>query len=401
MTARTAAARAHSAKVVRGMPAKAAVHCVHAVALFAAFMLGSALPSSAAEPAARAAPAEAPSHREMVRATIDEHILPLLTDFKDKAVVLAGVVPVHCGEGDSDDGLPGALAEAFEAAVVSWAAVAIDRIGPARKKDRATRISFWPDPRGIVRRQLRPKLAKRDPALTTESGVAEQSVALQGLPALELLLYTSGKNEGADARRYRCAAATAIAANVATQAKDMLAGWRGEDGWRHKMLSPGPENDLYRNEAEAAGEILKSYLAAAQIVRESMVIPWIAAVEKGRRYASLPFESSGLSKRYLTRSLESLELMHKTLGLTSYARVHARKAPEDEWIVSWLRNAFVSLQRNAAQAELPGSGTAREGPHLKALQRVKFYINGLRQIVGRKLAKAADIFLGFNELDGD
>jgi hypothetical protein len=32
---------------------------------------------------------------------------------------------------------------------------------------------------------------------------------------------------------------------------------------------------------------------------------------------------------------------------------------------------------------------------------MRFSISGLRQIVSRELAPAADIVLGFNELDGD
>lgn len=343
--------------------------------------------------------AEASTHTRMVRRTIDEQILPLLSRFQDKATALEEAVQEHC-KSDNPDGLA-KLDKAFADAVVAWAAVSVDRIGPARKKDRATRISFWPDPRGVVRRQVRGKLAASDPALTTPEGVSKQSVALQGLPALELLLGARPRSEDEALHSYRCTAAAAIAANVNQQATEMLNGWKGSQGWRGLMLEAGPDNELYKNEQEAAAEIVKSYLAAVQIVRDSIILPWIEAIDKKKKWAGLPFEASGNSQAYLENTIHSLEELHKTLELDAFAERAAQKDEKDKWIVSWLKNAYSRMRRDSASLDLPAKAALKSDPDLSALKRLKFYTNGLRQIVGRKLVKEAGIFLGFNELDGD
>src|SRR3546814_13939620 len=50
-------------------------------------------------------------------------------------------------------------------------------------------IYFWPDPRGITLRQVQGLLGQADGSMPDAAGLATQSVALQGLPALEYVLY--------------------------------------------------------------------------------------------------------------------------------------------------------------------------------------------------------------------
>jgi uncharacterized protein len=347
---------------------------------------------------AEAAP-HPPTHRQMVERAIDTHVLPQVVDFVGKAEALARVVASDCDKGGAEP--VATVREAFTDAVLSWAVVSTDRIGPARKKDRATRIAFWPDPRSVVRRQVRQLLAKPDWSLAAPEAIARQSVGLQGLPALELLVFPEAREESAEEVRFRCALAAAIAANIATQAAEMHKGWLGAEGWRHKMLSTGPQNSLYKTDAEAAAEFVKSYLAAIEIIRRNELDPWQKAVEASRKSAGLPYERAGLSKKYLSASLASIHELHVALQLDEFAAVLAKKDPSKKWMVSWLKNAFASMDRDVAGLELPEETAAKGSTDTTQIRRLLFYTNGLRQIVGREIAPAAGLFLGFNELDGD
>lgn len=346
---------------------------------------------------------DAPSYKQMVIAAIDEHILPNLDDFARKADELSEAVGKDCLPSDAKAASD--VKAAFTAAVSSWARVATDRIGPARKRDRATRISFWPDPRGIVRRQMRGILANRDEALLQPAAIEKQSVAVQGLPALEILLFSSPSSEKPEERKYRCELAQAIAANVAKQAEDMKAGWMGAQGWRETMLTPGPENKIYKTEADVAAEVVKSYLTALQIIRDNQVLPWLDAVTKSKTWARLPFESAGLSQAYLANQIASLGELHRELGLDAYAKQIAAKDEKKKWIVDWLPNAYKGMAKQASQLQLPAQAAKDKSTDIKqktrALARLKFFTNGLRQIVGREIVPATGLFLGFNELDGD
>ncbi len=337
-----------------------------------------------------------PTHHEMVRRSIDEVFIPALSEFIDKARDLEAAVLQHCMENRS-----ASIKAAFEAAVIAWAAVAFDRTGPAGKKDRAIRISFWPDPRGAVRRHVYRKLATADPALTTPERLSQQSVALQGLPALELLIYSKSDKVSEEQRAYRCRYASAIGTNVVRQAEEMLQGWKGSKGWRHQMLSAGPNNTVYKSDAEAVAEVLKSYLAAAQIIREQIITKWLEAIEAKKRWAGLPFERSQLSKAYLHEGLRSLTAMYDSLGIQAHARKLAFSNKGDAWIEGWLQNSMITAERNIDRVELPANLGTQTAAVATSLRHLKFYANGLRQLIGRKISKAADIFIGFNELDGD
>lgn len=344
-----------------------------------------------------------PTYREMVVAAIDKHILPHLDDFTKKARDLSGAVKQNCLASNPD--AISKIDAAFAAAVESWAGVATDRIGPARKRDRATRISFWPDPRSIVRRQVRQMLAKHDDKLLQPGAIEKQSVAVQGLPALELLLKKDVGDETPEQKRFRCGLAANIAANISKQADDMKAGWLGPQGWRQTMLSPGADNPIYKTEADVAAEVLKSYLTALQIIRDNEVLPWLKAVEKSKKWARLPFEGSGLSQPYLANQIASLGELHRVLRLDDYAKQAAAKDKKKAWIVEWLTVAFKTMDKQAKLVKRPSEAAKDTSTGVKQktkpLTQLKFYTNGLRQIVGRDIVPATGLFLGFNELDGD
>jgi predicted lipoprotein len=80
----------------------------------------------------------------------------------------------------------------------------------------------------------------------------------------------------------------------------------------------------------------------------------------------------------------------------------ARSAPSDKtWMPRWITAAFERLARDgpAAVESLP---QAKDNPNrARDLRMVRFHVEGIRKLVGRELAPAAGLMIGFNELDGD
>ena len=67
-------------------------------------------------------------------------------------------------------------------------------------------------------------LKNRDASVTEPDPLAEKSVALQGLPALEYLLYGDGADalaQSGEAGAFRCSFAASIATNVDRIARDV------------------------------------------------------------------------------------------------------------------------------------------------------------------------------------
>ncbi len=192
------------------------------------------------------AKAERKTHAEMVHAAIDTHILPRLERLATATSHLEAAVASICS--GAKGGRIGADA-AFKETVLAWGAIDFVRFGPIAEGHRLERFFFWPDPRGITARQLSAALAKRDEALLAPGALATQSAAIQGLSALEMLLYDQAHplDAAGDDARYRCAYASAIAANLRTIAHEVSEAWQGPEGWHMKMEAPGSDNPLYKD----------------------------------------------------------------------------------------------------------------------------------------------------------
>ena len=74
---------------------------------------------------------------------------------------------------------------------------------------------FWPDRKGIGLKQVQAALAAKDPTAADAAQLAGKSVAMQGLGALEFVLFGTGAETLAGTGdAYRCAYGAAIAANL-------------------------------------------------------------------------------------------------------------------------------------------------------------------------------------------
>ena len=190
--------------------------------------------------------AEPPSHTAIVQAAIEKHVIPHIDALKEAAAQLPGAVASMCRTGSAaakED-----LSSRFRNVVKAYAGIDFLRFGPMLEGGRRERLSFWPDPRGFVGRQLRLILLNKDEAVVQPGAIAKQSVAVQGLSALEALMTDKEFPLGpGEASRYRCELAEAIAANIVSVADEISDGWEKPGGWKDKMLHPGADNDTYKS----------------------------------------------------------------------------------------------------------------------------------------------------------
>ena len=85
------------------------------------------------------------------------------------------------------------------------------------KENRLERILFWPDRKSTGLKQVQRALAEKDATATNPAKLKGKSVAMQGLGALEFVLFGTGAEKLAGpGEDYRCAYGRAIAGNVGT-----------------------------------------------------------------------------------------------------------------------------------------------------------------------------------------
>ena len=182
---------------------------------------------------------------------------------------------------------------------------------------RYERFAFFPDVHGTGARQMRQFLAGKDEKLLAPGALARQSAAVQGLPALESLLYSgdSALLVADTPEPFRCALAAAVAANLDEIAAAVDAGWTGEDNWAERLTTPGPDNPVYRTNKEAMTEILKGVLTGLEQDRDHRLVPALGATPEEGKASRAPYNRSGLALPYLAASADALERYVQVSGL--------------------------------------------------------------------------------------
>ncbi len=161
--------------------------------------------------------------------------------------------------------------DAFAAAVDRWSRVEIFQFGPVIREHRYERLFFWPDRKGLGSRQVQRALSKRDETVTARETLARKSVALQGLPALEFLLYGEGAGalaETGEIGAFRCRFAGAVAANIAKVAGQVDDAWREDAPFTRAFLDPSPTDPLCRSPKDATLELFKTFSGGIERVRD-------------------------------------------------------------------------------------------------------------------------------------
>ena len=339
------------------------------------------------------------SHATMVIDTIDKYIVPRVEGLDAKTGILEKALGEVCRSNGSDASLKAARA-AYAETVKSWAGLDFIRFGPVAREHRLERIFFWPDPRGFAFRQLNQLVAAKKPELLAPGALAGQSVAVQGLTALEILLYDDKAPLGAgadDAAKYRCALAGAIAANLHATAGEINAGWKGDDGgFRMKMLTPGSDNALYKDASETVREVAKAMAMGLELCRDRIVLPELTGVTADPpRRVRLAFESAGLTGTYLEASLVSLKELYDVIGFEAYI------PPDKPWMEKFLPTSWKSLLADTKHLDELREKQRGSDAQIAALRKMRFDLSGIRQIIFKELAPNADISMGINELDGD
>lgn len=338
------------------------------------------------------------SHATMVMDALDTFILPRIHRLARAGADLSSAVGQVCAE-KGDAAARKKAEEAFAETVRAWAGLDFIRFGPVAREHRLERIFFWPDPRGFAFRQTSALLAARKAELLEPGALASQSVAVQGLTALEILIFDDKTVLGTgtdEAALYRCALAGAIAANLKAVAAEIEAGWQGPDGYRMKMLAPGSDNPLYRDATETVREVAKAMAMGLDLARDRFIVPELTAVTaKPPRRVRLAFESAHLTGAYFESTVLALKELFDTMGLAAYV-------PADKpWMVEFVPNAWKSILADAKKLDALRATKRGSDAHLHALRKMRFDLSGLRQIIFKELAPNADIEMGINELDGD
>lgn len=329
---------------------------------------------------------------------LENYIRPHARELAASTAQLQAAVGPYCAQ-PADAARRRSVEARMADVAAAWAGVEFLRFGPLVEQNRLEQFFFWPDPRGVMPRQMRTLLAAADPALLEAASLRQQSVAVQGLPALEYALHADDASraiaQGTPAARYRCAFAAAVSGNLARLAVEIDAGWGPQSGFAAGFARPDPGHDIYRSGAEVATEVLKALSTALHVARDQKLAPALGDDAATARGTLLPLYRSGLTARYLAAGAAALEQFRAA------ARFDAGLPAGSGWIDANLRDELRRVQEDFDTLQRPVDQAIADEDQRDAIVHAVLLLANARAIVDEYLAPALGVNLGFNALDGD
>jgi len=350
---------------------------------------------------AEAAKPDEAAFRRLNASLVERHVLPRYRDFAQAGAALVDAADAFC-DGRTAERLA-VLKDAYVAASDGWQRVQHLRFGPSEAFMRNMRIAFWPDPRNMVARQVDALLEQRDPAALAPEAVARGSVAGQGLPALERLLYGEDAEAAllgeATAAGYRCGAIQAVARNLAGISADTVADWTGGASPYEAVLRRA-DGGAYQNAREATAELFKSMFLAVELVADHKLKRPLGASRQAARPKLAEAWRSGRALANLRLDLAAAEAMYLGEGGVGFSTL-LRDVAGDAALDDLLRRAFAQTRASADAIPVPLDLAVADVGHRPAVEQLQTETAALKALLVQRLAPALDIPVGFNALDGD
>lgn len=352
----------------------------------------------AALPAAASA-RTADGDRAFLSALVGTHIRPRVDALAAAATDAVGRIDRFCAAPDTA-GLAAAR-EGYVAVMDRWAGAQHLRPGPLLLEMRSDRIAFWPERRGIVARQLGQLLASRDPKVLEPGALARQSAAVQGLTALERLLFDDGtdaaKFTGDEAGAYRCALTRAVARNVAALSGEVRDGWAA----LAPALAAGEPTPVGTNATEAVTNLYLSLVTAMQIVVDLKILIPLGPTIGEAKPTLAESVRAGRSLRNIALNLAGMQgMMEGENGGPGYLSL--LPATDDGAEAKRATTAAFAGAHHAVTEITTTLDRAVVDPATRPRVEALFRTAKMAQTAAtRTLPPLLDITLGFNELDGD
>lgn len=285
---------------------------------------------------------------------------------------------------------------AFNDTIDAWSRIEIVRVGPVIEDNRFERVLFFPDRKSTGMKQVQAALAKPDDSVTQMATLKEKSVAMQGMGALEFVLFGTGHEVLSDAQgAYRCRYGAAIAANLERLGGELSAAWDAPDGVQAAWEKPGPDNPLFRDEREAANALLGILVHAAETIRDQRM----ESFYKGDAKKALPRQAiywrSGNTFRSIAGNLEGVRDLLKTSGMVDLLDENSRSTVSSiDFVARALLRVVNDIQPNVEEALGDPAETAK----------LDFLLLNSRDLILRlnnDLGGGIGLAAGFSFSDGD
>ena len=329
-----------------------------------------------------------------------QHVLPRYQQFLGHAAVFGVVVTQLCDSPPPRDIEPAKVA--FQQVMDSWMAVEHIRHGSVILSMRNFRIHFWPSNGGRSARQIQRFVERQRRADLTPESFRSASVAVQGLPAAERLLFSQTYRAnivGAVNGDFSCHLLAAVAGNLVDIAAALVAGWSdGPGSFQHQIRSAGKPESRYRDHTAATADFIKGMYTTTQVMADLKLDRVLGrSIEKAKPRFAESWRSER-SLRNLIVNLVALRALYEGEDGPGLKRLVQNKDPALAGLLSRAFNRTLDTARLISEPLVFAVVDPNLRPGVITLAKE---VRALKELIRTRLPPAVDVALGFNFLDGD
>ncbi len=296
-------------------------------------------------------------------------------------------------------------------AMSDWQRIQWVQFGPIKEGSREWALQFWPDRKNLVGRKTN-ALLKQD-EVVTEQQLASSSVLVQGLSALEFLLFDETLNNNADGSKKHCLLVKEIANKLRITTKGLTEDWKVF----HKINFSQLKKPLVATDAatpkittiEQGIDLIISNIVVQldKTVDQKLGTPFAInkTIDKSNGYFLESWRSES-SRENINDNIIAIRSLLNEGGLKQY--LHKKGLNQLANKLEEEINVTIELL-NKEMVTLPDKGTNSyfkllsedKKSAVDSIQPLLNQLAKLRVLVKTDLTKALGVKLGFNSNDGD
>ncbi|WP_223291583.1 imelysin family protein [Defluviicoccus vanus] len=351
-------------------------------ALLTAMLATTAL--AATHGTARAAETDEQAFRDITTRVVAGFATEATSRFRTQATRLGAETTSAC----ADDHPPAeALRGVFRDLAAAWGQLSVARFGPVIEDSRLDKLAFWPDPRGVIRRQIG-QMASTLPSGSADAAtwIAAQSAAVQGLPAYDIVTF-------GDAEVRSCRSARVVAANIERLAAAIADGFAEPS--RLAMANPKPDSPVYHAYRDSVAEIFRALSTQTELLRVTMIIAPLGNSAAETKPNRLFLHNAPATKSYLLGAVDGLQGVLDAMRLDTVLTGDLRGLPAKA------RAELQTARQMIEQLPVDLSAHLAEEETWNRLAAIDLALQRFGRVVNVGMAPALGFQAGFNALDGD
>lgn len=333
---------------------------------------------------------------DMIVGAVDDFARPKFAAFAAATAKLRTDVAALCAT--PSEATLATAQQAFRDAVIAYSTIEFVRMGPLNVDERAERLLFWPDIKGIALKQVQVAIGTKDPSTEQPATLQKKSVAMQGLGAIEFILFGTGADVlESTTGSHRCAYGSAATSLIDGVAQAL------SDEWQHPlaggpveaMLDPQPTSRDFRTELEVANKLAAVLTTGTDTIRDQRLSPILSLTTGVPKPKLALFWRSGMTVRAIEANFTGLRDFFRA------ARFEQALGPNSHWIAESVEFEFKGALEAAREVAGPIDQAVLDSEGLLGLKQMYVSTGSLDTLLGDNIGAALGLSSGFSALDGD